>query len=472
LLKRVLHPVLPAPLMLARTLLLLAVVALSACLVGPLGAGATAAAPTAKERAASVIRGPRGPRGFRGPRGRRGPQGLRGPAGPAGATGPQGEQGATGPQGQSGSQGPPGAPGVGLNRPGFEHTRLDGNLAGRNSSIAIGTDGLPLISYSGFHQFKVAHCTNVACTSAAVATIESSADVYTSIAIGSDGLGLISYTGGSNEFLKTAHCLDVACTSATTATLGAPDHFAFLETSIVIGADGLGLIAFTDPKGLYPKVAHCENVECSEATITRLDQTSLTDEGTSVTIGADGLGLISYADVASGSLKVAHCANVTCSAATSATVDHDGGNHMGEWSSITTGADGLGLISYHYQGSGGVLKVAHCSNADCSSATTSTLDSGGAGGYTSLAIGPDGLGVVSYEAPGTPPYPLKVAHCSNLVCSSATTTTLDPTDNFGGTSVTFGVDGLPIVGSYNQTAAGLVVTHCSNLFCIPYFRRR
>jgi Collagen triple helix repeat (20 copies) len=67
------------------------------------------------------------------------------------------------------------------------------------------------------------------------------------------------------------------------------------------------------------------------------------------------------------------------------------------------------------------------------------------GRYSSVAVGVDGLPLI---------------------------TTLDPTDNFGGTSVTFGVDGLPIVGSYNQTAAGLVVTHCSNLFCIPYFRRR
>ena len=131
-------------------------VALAAMLViglvaGPLGAGATsrsAAKAASKDR---LVRGPRGLRGFRGPAGLRGPRGF---VGAPGLPGPQGPQGNPGPQGQTGSQGPPGAPGVGLDRPGYKRTQLDGNLAGSNSSIAIGTDGLPLISYSGFHQLQ------------------------------------------------------------------------------------------------------------------------------------------------------------------------------------------------------------------------------------------------------------------------------------------------------------------------------
>ena len=115
--------------------------------------------------------------------------------------------------------------------------------------------------------------------------------------------------------------------------------------------------------------------------------------------------------------------------------------------------------------------MAHCANAVCSSATKATIDTGNVGGFTSIAIGSDGLGVITYEAPQTALGPIRVAHCSNIECSSATTTTLDPVNNLFGTAVSIGVDGLPIVAYHNQTG-GLQVVHCSNVFCIPYFRRR
>ena len=43
------------------------------------------------------------------------------------------------------------------------------------------------------------------------------------------------------------------------------------------------------------------------------------------------------------------------------------------------------------------LKVAHCDDISCSSATTFTLDSSGyVGYYTSITTGADGLGLISY----------------------------------------------------------------------------
>jgi hypothetical protein len=44
---------------------------------------------------------------------------------------------------------------------------------------------------------------------------------------------------------------------------------------------------------------------------------------TSVTIGADGLGLISYYDVTNGDLKVAHCSDAACSSAIITTLDSE-----------------------------------------------------------------------------------------------------------------------------------------------------
>ena len=103
---------------------------------------------------------------------------------------------------------------------------------------------------------------------------------------------------------------------------------------------------------------------------------------------------------------------------------------MGLFTSIAIGADGLGLISY-YDETDYDLKVAHCNDTACSSGATSTiLDSTGTVGYdTDIAIGTDGFGLISYYDAGNTN--LKVAHCSNAVCSSATVSILDSTGNVG-----------------------------------------
>ncbi len=60
---------------------------------------------------------------------------------------------------------------------------------------------------------------------------------------------------------------------------------------------------------------------------------------------------------------------------------------VGRYSSVTIGADGLGIISY-IDDTNEDLKVAHCDNTDCTSATTTTLDSAGVVGlWTSMVLG-------------------------------------------------------------------------------------
>jgi hypothetical protein len=82
---------------------------------------------------------------------------------------------------------------------------------------------------------------------------------------------------------------------------------------------------------------------------------------------------------------------------------------VGTHTSIAIGDDDLGLISY-IDGSNGDLKVAHCDNTACTTASAYTLDRTPiAGEYTSIAIGADGLGLISYHN-GSPNRDLKVAH--------------------------------------------------------------
>ena len=288
-----------------------------------------------------------------------------------------------------------------------------------------------------------------------ITTLDSPGDVgyYTSLAIGSDGLGLISYYDGSNHDLKVAHCDGVFCTSATLATLDSLGEVGS-STSLAIGSDGLGLISYRDPENNDLKVAHCTDVLCSSASSVILDSSGNIQSQTSLAIGADGLGLISYYNADLHVLKVAHCVDVSCTSATTSTVDSTGS--VGQDSSLAIGADGLGLISY-YAGTGENLRVAHCDDEACTSATVSTLDSSGSVAWeSSVAFGADGLGIISYHLFAQT---LQIAHCNNIECTSATVSALE-TGNVGlYSSIAIGVDGLGLISYTDGANVDLKVVH-------------
>ena len=293
------------------------------------------------------------------------------------------------------------------------------------TSSIIGTDGLGLISYYDGTQtaLKVLHCGNAACNSGNISTIvDSSADVgwYTSIAIGADGLGLISYYDNTNKDLKVLHCGNAACSGGNTATTvdGAGNLSVGKYSSITIGTDGLGLISYNDGSNLSLKVLHCGNAACNSGNLSStLDSSGNISGPTSITLGADGLGLISYYNsFPVDDLKVLHCGSVTCDSNYTATIV-DSAGIVGSYSSVTIGADGLGLISYYDGSPNGNLKVLHCGNLVCNSGNISTtVDSAGnVGQYTSITIGADGLGLISYL--DVTNYNLKVLHCGNAACA-------------------------------------------------------
>jgi hypothetical protein len=87
---------------------------------------------------------------------------------------------------------------------------------GQYNSITIGTDGLPVISYYDYTNgyLKVAHCGNVACSSGnTITSVDTVGDVgrFTSITIGTDGLPVISYYDNENHDLKVAKCANLFC---------------------------------------------------------------------------------------------------------------------------------------------------------------------------------------------------------------------------------------------------------------------
>jgi len=229
------------------------------------------------------------------------------------------------------------------------------------TSATVGLDGFGLIAYLDNGQLRVAHCSNVLCSAATSNPIDSTTTAYASLAIGADGLPLVSYFDSANADLKVAHCADALCASVGGTTLDSTGTVG-LYTSLTIGSDGLGLISYRSVSGGL-NVAHCSDAACSAASTHTVDA-GIKGEYSAITLGVDGLGVISYYDGSGGSqdLKVAHCADMLCDAATSVAVDTPG--NVGWSTSITVGADGLPFVSYR-DVDGLQVKGVHCPNVFC-----------------------------------------------------------------------------------------------------------
>ena len=90
-----------------------------------------------------------------------------------------------------------------MHRPGVHRvqrsiTSVDASALDPDTAIAIGADGLPVVSYydATNGSLKVAKCVNAECTGTATITTVDSAGVvgqYTAIAIGTDSLPVMSY---------------------------------------------------------------------------------------------------------------------------------------------------------------------------------------------------------------------------------------------------------------------------------------
>jgi hypothetical protein len=216
----------------------------------------------------------------------------------------------------------------------------------------------------------------------------------TSVAIGTDGLPVVSYYDSTNGDLKVAHCGNFSCSSGNTLTAVDTAGDVGRFTSIAVGTDGLPVVSYYATTDL--KVAHCGDAKCSSGNSSIAVDSGGVGEYTSIAVGTDGLPVVSYYDLNNGDLKVAHCGNASCSSGNSL-IAVDTAGDVGGYTSIAIGTDGLPVVSYHDFGNQD-LKVAHCGNAACSSSNTMTaVDSAGnVGEYTSIAIGTDGLPVVSY----------------------------------------------------------------------------
>ena len=329
---------------------------------------------------------------------------------------------------------------------------VDG-LTGEYNDIAIGVDGLPIISYHEFinGSLIVLHCEDLNCQKVMRTELDSDEFFnngigrYTSIAIGPDGLPIISYHASASGELRVAHCADIACTQASIAVV---DSNGVGEgTSIAIGSDGLPIISYYDPILGDLKVAHCQSADCSRANITTVASTGRVGEYNELALNRDGFPMIAYYDGTNKALRFIACRDYGCQNVEDRVVASQ--DHVGWYPSLAQGADGLPLIAY-YNVTSADLQVAHCADLLCTSAEITTIDAtGDSGHHNSLAIGANGLPTIAYHERTNAT--LKLATCHDLRCQEATITTFDAL-RLNGEHASLAIDaqGVPVVAYYHS----------------------
>lgn len=417
----------------------------------------------------------------------------------------------------------------------------------RDLSVAIGNDGLPIISY--FHHdsvlkrafLKVLKCMDRDCVGEKKITsldVVNGDDTHTnSIAIGKDGLPIISYYTGSlkqvrvdeNEVflnngldgecyeadedgecdLKVLKCGDKDCTFNNTITtvdsMGSVGNYSSIGIDFLTGLpiisywEGLGRIAGTgtvtdwscDPDGLSGdkycnlKVLKCGNEKCSENnTITRADTSGSVGEYSSILIGKDNLPIISY--IGYFYIKVLKCFTADCSGENSIFLVEQSNDKRFKNLSTALNNNGLPFIAYDLvaldTNSNDNLKILKCGNQLCSAdnRTINLATKVSARNYMSnyqpsLAIGQDNLPTLSYfeeyeEGSSNQTGDLKVLKCLDESCTSQTKTILDSQNNAGYfSSLKIYPDNRPLIGYVSVTepswSSALKIIKCSVSSC-------
>lgn len=292
---------------------------------------------------------------------------------------------------------------------------------GSQPSIALGTDNFPVISYwdETNGDLKVAKCGNVSCSSGNTIRTIDSQDItgqYSSIAVGSDGYPVISYRDASGQRLMVVKCGNAACASGNTLTAVDTSGNVGEFTSIAIGIEGFPVVAYKDSGNNALKVVKCGSSDCATGNTFSVVDTSANIQDVSLAIGTDGFPIISYRENSAEDLKLVKCGDTSCSSGNTVTVlDADGS--VGFHSSVKIGTDGLPVVSYQEANTHN-LAVVKCGDSACAAGNIlSVVDSDSVGGEnTSIAIGTDGLPIIAHFDNTLSSGSLKIAKCATASC--------------------------------------------------------
>lgn len=344
----------------------------------------------------------------------------------------------------------------------------------RNISMVINADGFPIVAFTAnANDLRVVKCGNADCSAGNIDTVVAVNDVIgqsNSMALGSDGLPVIAYQGAGSGSVHVIHCGNLACSSGNTTTdVNGSNQGTYL--SLAIGIDGMPGIAVFDVNNDV-RYIKCLNLTCSASQDNPVDVSATISTGhyISLAIANNGYPMMAYYNPDKTSLDYALCGDPACSdraKITTTTVDNTA--DQGQYVSLAVGSDGLPVMSYR-DPTFNRLIVTRCFSMLCNGATDGAVlssgDYAGAGIYSSIEIGVDGFPLVAHRASGIAG--LMMFKCNSVGCLSPTSTVLDTQNSQAGwyPSLAIGADGVPIVAYFTDVGNGeLHFLKCAGYDC-------
>lgn len=210
-------------------------------------------------------------------------------------------------------------------------------VGGAHSDIILGADGFARISHWNLSSLDLDYvrCTNATCSTRTNTSIDTAGTktlgAGSSITLGPDGFPRISYLGEESVLtpgavssmrgeIKFAQCTNHDCTTPNISIVDNSSRFGQTTTQD-IAADGFAHIAYYDEENGILKFAQCTDASCSNPTINTVDATRVSGDFPSLLIGTDGFAKIAYFHHTNGDLKLAQCANPDCTTNIITTID-------------------------------------------------------------------------------------------------------------------------------------------------------
>ena len=292
--------------------------------------------------------------------------------------------------------------------------------AGVTPDVTVGADGLPLIVHHdpGRSRSYLTRCDDVGCTTAksnAVRTTQTRSGL--SVVMSDTGLPIIASTSSADDSrLVISTCDTPSCLSSTSTTVNS-GSFSGIQPAMLIGADGLPIVAHL--AGGDPAITHCENSTCSASTTTVIDLTDASD-APDIAIGPSGFPILTVSRP--DSLGLITCTDAACTATSALRTIAQasiGIATLGLEPALAIGASGTPVIAHRGLLDDGstMLFVTICADTTCATATTSALANGGLG--LDLVIGVDRNPVITHIDPTTGT--LHITTCATPSCTSADT---------------------------------------------------
>ena len=193
-----------------------------------------------------------------------------------------------------------------------------GPVPGYGSDLALGADGLGVASYYDTAVgLLVLRCTNVDCSSQVTNTVDATVGASwshrSSIAIGSDGLPVLAYHHGANQDLGFAHCENTSCGAGTTTAILDSVGNVGQNPVITIGSAGYPAIAYHDVTDSAIHLISCSDLACAGFTQETIATGVSSSNKISLQFSQLGTPTISWTDSPTDEVRVVSCPTPDCS---------------------------------------------------------------------------------------------------------------------------------------------------------------